>query len=150
MAPNWLLALHVVGVILWMGGLFQLTRHLGMHVEQANGEAVEALAAYESKTYYFVVLPGLLLSLGTGLYALFSLGFGSYLASEAWGGTFHLKLMLVAILIAGDQVVRYKMSQLHETGEGNRGFFMAVHGTVGLFFILIAFVVKTRLFTQMI
>lgn len=143
---DWLLAFHIVAIILWMGGLFQLSRHLGIHTAEADGEAIDAFVDYEYKTYYFVVLPGFLVALGTGLYMLVSKGFGHYLASDVWGGTFHLKLLLIALLIGGDQTVHYQMRSLHESGEGNRGLFMAVHGLVALFFIVIVVAVKTRLF----
>ena len=142
--PGWLKALHIIGIILWMGGLFQLARHLGDHAQLESDAAREAFAEWESKTYYMTVLPGFLVTLGSGLYALITLGFGHYLAGEAWGGTFHLKLLMIAILIAIDQIVRYKMVQLHDTGEGKRGPFMAMHGVVGLFFIVIVFIMTTR------
>ena len=141
---GFLKALHIIGIILWMGGLFQLARHLGAHAELESEAAREAFADWESKTYYMTVLPGLILALGSGLYALFDEGFGFYLTGDAWGGTFHLKLLMIVILIGIDQVVRYKMSQLHESGEGNRGLFMALHGVVGLFFIVIVFIMTTR------
>lgn len=144
MAP-WATALHIIGIILWMGGLFQLARHLGQHAKLEDDSVREAFAEWERKTYYIVVLPGLLLTLGTGLHALFDLGFGFYLNADGrWGATFHLKLLLIAILIGADQFVHFKMRRLHDSGEGSRGPFMAVHGLVGMFFIIIAIIMTTR------
>lgn len=141
----WLKAIHIIGLILWMGGLFLLARHLGDHVDLDTSEAREAFASWERKTYYMSVLPGFILSLGSGLYALFAQGFGHYLSSEGpWGGTFHFKLLLIVILIGADQAVHFKMRSLHGDGDGSRGLFMAVHGIVGLLFIVIVFLMKTR------
>lgn len=145
MAP-WAQALHVIGIILWMGGLFQLARHLGQHAKLEDESAREAFAEWERKTYYIVVLPGLLLTLGTGLHALFDLGFGHYLNADGpWGPTFHLKFLLIAILLGADQFVHFKMRSLHDDGEGSSGPFMAVHGLVALFFIVIVLLMKMKL-----
>jgi len=142
---EWLRAFHIIGLILWMGGLFQLARHLAYHADLPADERPDSLADWESSTYYFTVLPGLLLALGTGLYAMVSTGFGHYLdADGAWGATFHAKLLAVVILLGADQFVHFKMRSLHESGDGGRGPFMAVHGIVGLLFIVTVLLVVTR------
>lgn len=139
-------AIHLIGIILWMGGLFQLSRHLGQHAKlEKSAEATRsAFADWERTTYYFVSLPGLALTLGTGLYALLSNGFAFYLTGDTWGGTFHMKLLLVVILIGADQFLRYKMTRLHDEGDGESGPFMAVHGLVALIFILLIIMMTTR------
>lgn len=144
-----LVAVHIIGIILWMGGLFVLTRHLGMHVEEEEGP-VESLKVYESKTYYMSVLPGFFITLATGLYLLLekggSLGVSYYLDPNdgAWGSTFHVKLLLVFILIVADQFFHQRMRRYHFKGDGKRKAFMAIHGIVGLCFIVIVLVMKGR------
>jgi uncharacterized membrane protein len=144
-----LVAVHVIGIILWMGGLFMLTRHVGMHSSMDTAPQ-EDLKVYESKSYYMSVLPGLLLTLGTGLYMLIDgrgLGIGYYLKAgegSAWGSTFHVKLMLIVILLIADQFFHMRMRRLHNKGEGKRGLFMAIHGIVGLSFIIIVLLMKGR------
>ncbi|MFB6262322.1 MAG: CopD family protein [Bradymonadaceae bacterium] len=141
--PAALRAAHIIGFILWMGGLFQLARHLGMHADLE--ETRDELASWETSTYFGTVLPGLLLTLGTGLWLFVSRGPEQYLNTDGpWGATFHLKLMLVVILIGIDLFVQFRMRRLHRSGEGNRGLFMALHGVVGLCFIVIVVAVKTR------
>lgn len=143
---HWMPALHLIGIILWMGGLFQLARHLGQHARLEESAAREAFAEWESKTYYIVVLPGFLLTLFTGLYALFSKGWGAYLNPDGfWGPTFHLKLLLIVILIGADQFLHYKMRRLHDGEDASAGLFMAIHGIVALFFIGIVLIMKLRL-----
>ncbi|MFW5968317.1 MAG: CopD family protein [Persicimonas sp.] len=136
--PSWILALHIVGIILWMGGLFMLTRHVGMHVEQPDAP-IDALRDYESKSYYMVVLPGFLLALGTGLYMLLTEASAMLSADGPWGATFHAKLALLVVVIIADQFFHLRMRHFHNKGFGKRGIFMAVHGVVGLVFIAIAF-----------
>jgi uncharacterized membrane protein len=141
----WLRAFHIIGLILWMGGLFQLARHLAYHADLSPDERPDSLADWESKTYYFTVLPGLLLALLTGLYAMISTGFGHYLDADGpWGATFHAKLLFVVILLGADQFVHFKMRSLHKTGEGSRGPFMAVHCVAGWLFIATVFIVVTQ------
>lgn len=143
---SWAQALHIIGIILWMGGLFQLARHLGRHAKLEDDTARKAFAEWERKTYYLTVLPGFLLALGTGLYALFDLGFGYYLNADGrWGATFHLKFLLLVLLIGADQFVHYRMRRLHDDADVSAGPFMAVHGIVALFFIAIVVIMKMEL-----
>lgn len=138
------IALHVIGLILWMGGLFQLARHLAYHADLPEDQHSESLAEWESKTYYMTVLPGFILAISSGLYIMFANGFTSYLTSDHWGGTFHLKLLLIVILIGADQFLHFKMLNFHKSGEGSRGQFLAVHILVGLSVIVIPLIVLTR------
>lgn len=146
---NWLVAFHIVGLILWMGGLVTLARLLGHHAGLDSKEAREALVGFERKSYLMAILPGFLLTLITGLVLLVSKGDGIsfYLSPDGpWGGTFHAKLTFVVLLIVFDQLVFAKMRKLHKTDEGSRGFFMATHGIIGLLFIFVVILVQTNLF----
>lgn len=144
---GWLLGFHVLGLILWMGGLFGLTRHAGMHAELVDlaAEPRKALNVYESKSYLMGSLPGLILTVGTGLWMLFANPALYLKASGPWGSTFHIKLLLVAIIIGVDQFFFFRMRKLHNSGEGKRGQFMMLHGILGLCFIIIVLLMKTRL-----
>lgn len=143
---NWLIGTHVVGLILWMGGLITLARLLGHHVSLTSKEAREALIPFESKSYFMAVLPGFLLALISGVLLIVMKGPAVYFApGAAWGLTFHIKLTLVIALIVLDQLVAAKMRKVHREDTGNRGFFMATHGIVGLLMIVIVFMVKTNI-----
>lgn len=145
---GWLPALHVIGIILWMGGLFVLTRHAGQNAQLAAGDpAREAFSVYERKSYYMGVLPGFLLTLVTGLWMLFEAPAQFLEADGPWGATFHIKLTLVVVLIAADQFFHFKMRKLHADGTGSKGAFMAAHGIVGLCFIAIVLLMKVRFMT---
>ena len=145
---SWLLAFHIIGIIVWMGGLVTLARLLGHHASIEDKAARQALVRFEHRSYVMAILPGFLVALGTGLGMLLFQEAGPkfYLdPSGPWGATFHAKLTLVVVLIAFDQLVFWKMRRLHRDDEGSGGFFMAAHGIVGLLFIVVVILVKTRL-----
>ena len=142
----WLIAFHIIGIIVWMGGLATLSRLLGHHASLESAEARAALVTFERRSYLAAVLPAFLVTLGTGLAMLMANGFGHYLKADGpWGGTFHAKLTLVVGLIVADQLVFAKMRKLHRDDQGSRAFFMAVHGITGLAFMIIVILVKTRI-----
>lgn len=142
----WLSAFHIVGLILWLGGIVTLARLLGHHSGLESKEARQALIPFERKSYLMAVLPGFLLTLGTGLALFLGNGVGYYLDPQgSWGATFHLKLTLVVVLIILDQLVFFRMRKLHTEDEGSRAFFMAIHGIIGLLFIVTVVVIKARL-----
>lgn len=145
---TWLAAFHIIGLILWLGGLITLARLLGHHADLDSGEARQSLVAFEKKTYLFAVLPGFLLALGTGLVLLLTKGGGMahyFAPGSPWGMTFHIKLLIILFLIVFDQLVAAKMRKLHRDDEGSRGFFMAMHGVVALLMIVTVILVKTNI-----
>lgn len=142
---NWMRALHIIGLILWMGGLFVLARHLAMHVK-VTGAPTSEMKGYESKSYYLGVLPGFLLTLGSGLYLLLQQPMNYLSADGGWGGNFHVKLTLVVVLILIDQFFHLRMRHFHNKGTGSRGLFMAIHGIVALSFIGIVVIMRVRPF----
>ncbi len=144
---SWLAAIHIVGLILWLGGLITLARLLGHHSSLENPAAREALIPFEKKSYLMAVLPGFLIALVTGVIMLVSKGGGMahYFAPESpWGLTFHIKLTIILVLIVLDQLVAANMRKLHTEDTGNRGFFMATHGMIGLLMIVTVVLVKTN------
>lgn len=145
---NIVLALHLIGVIIWMGALLMLSRLLGFHCELESAEAREALKKFERRTYFMAVLPGGLLALATGLTMLLFKGATAshYLQSGGpWGATFHLKLTLVFLIFVLDHVVMRRMKKLHRDDEGKKSLFVAVHGMIGVLFVVIVIAVKTNL-----
>ena len=135
-------ALHFVGLILWMGGLFLLSRHVAVHTGIEGDKPDPTWKDWESKAYYFGVLPGMLIILGAGLGIVFS-NTAFYLdpnhPTSPWGATFHAKLTAIALLIGLDQFFHFKMRKFHKTGEGGKGAFMAVHGITAIMFVAISF-----------
>ena len=144
---QWILGLHVIGIIVWMGGLVTLARLVGHHAGLESKEARASLVRFERRSYFAAILPGFLLALFTGLTMLLfkGNGIGHYLSADGpWGATFHAKLTLVAILIVLDQLILSKMRKLHREDVGSKPFFMATHGIVGLIFMIIVLLVETN------
>lgn len=57
---------HILGVILWAGGAVVLSRMLIFHVEEDPGTVQPRLSQVELRLFNFVVMPGMLLAMGTG------------------------------------------------------------------------------------
>lgn len=145
---NVVLALHIIGIIVWMGALMMLSRLLGMHTELGEGEVPEALTRFERRTYFWAVVPGGLLTLGMGFTMLFFKGLspGHYLSPDGpWGATFHLKLTLVFLIFVFDLSVMRLMNKLHRGDEVAKRPFQIFHGMIGLCFVVIVIAVKTNL-----
>jgi len=138
-------ALHIIGIIVWMGGLMMLSRLLGLHTELA--EAPAALERFERRTYFWAVVPGGLLTLATGFTMLFFKGLSPmhYLAPDGpWGTTFHLKLTLVFLIFVFDLSVMRAMNKLHRGEQVAKRPFQIFHGMIGLCFVVIVIAVKTN------
>src|SRR5690554_6400447 len=127
-----------------MGGLFSLTRHAGMHIALDDAPRPK-LSLPESKSYFMGSLPGMILAVGTGLVMLMANPSIYLKADLGWGPTFHVKLLLVVILIVIDQVFLFKLRTFHKNGLGTRKLFMALHGSIGLCFIIIVLLMMTRI-----
>jgi uncharacterized membrane protein len=77
------ISLHLIGIVLWVGGLLGISSFLKRGDSDINAP------------FYGFCLPGMLLTLGTGLYQLFSKG-AAYYFHQAW---FHTKLIFVVVLL---------------------------------------------------
>ncbi|MBB4264524.1 protoporphyrinogen oxidase HemJ [Roseospira visakhapatnamensis] len=97
----WIKALHVVGVILWMVGLFYLPRLYRYHArEQAGSSASETFKVMERRLLRAIMNPALGIVLVTGL-----LLWGQFLLD----GWFHIKLLMVAgMLVAHGVYARWR------------------------------------------
>lgn len=127
--PNvaWWLVFHVVGIVLWLGGLLFLSRMLGIHATEARDVQVR-LSWMEFRLYHFVTLPGLVITLitGLGMLALEPM----LLQGQSW---LHAKLTVVAALIGVDQILRVKLLALRaQPALTSPKPFKILHGLIGL------------------
>ena len=88
----WVKALHVIFMVTWFAGLFYLPRLFVYHAQASDAISIERFKIMERKLYFGIMTPGAILTVlfGTWLW----LGYG---ITGAW---LHLKLALVAVLIA--------------------------------------------------
>lgn len=131
------LMFHVLGMVLWMGGLMNLTRMVSFHVGE-EPEVQKRLHYIENRIFKFVTLPGLGISLVSGLYML-SNNMGYYM-KQPW---MHGKLLFVVIMLAITAVLQGKLNELATNHEKQSAkSFKIAHGLTGLMLILIlAFVI---------
>lgn len=126
---NWLLVVHLLGVIFWMGGLLILSRMLGYHVKEELAVQTR-LSAIEKRLYWGALMPGLILTLGTGVWLL--LERPELLKNPG----FHIKLTLVVVGIAAQFVIqRFIASLRDEPRKGGAGRYKAVHAVLGVVLI---------------
>jgi putative membrane protein len=139
--------IHVIGIILWVGGLLLLTRLLGYHmkeVSRTNGEGdfQEALFRIEKRMHWLVVVPGLALAVGGGLWAL--VGWNMPNMKMGW---FHAKLT-IAVIFAGLQLwTILTINKLAaDPPKKKTPVFSIIHGCAGLLLIAVLFLVRFRPF----
>jgi protoporphyrinogen IX oxidase len=88
----WLKALHIVFMVTWFAGLFYLPRLFVYHAMADDDAGRERFKIMERKLYFGIMAPGAILTLVFGTWLWLGYGFS--------GGWLHVKLALVAVLIA--------------------------------------------------
>lgn len=87
----WIKAFHIIFITSWFAGLFYLPRLFVNHALEANKDTASRLALMEQKLYRFMT-PLAVLALVFGLWL--------WLSYHISGGWLHVKLVLVAGLVA--------------------------------------------------
>ena len=124
--------LHILGIILWIGGLMNLTRMVAFHVGE-EPEVQKRLHFIENRIFKFVALPGMLLALISGLYML-SIDMSFYM-KQPW---MHAKLLFVGFMLGITAILQGKLGQLATNHEKQSAkSFKIAHGVTGLMLILI-------------
>lgn len=135
MARGWLIGFHLIGVVLWMGGLLAFSRILGYHTKELPS-ARPRFTFVEGRLNWLVAIPG----------AIVTVVFGVWIAVEhglAWfrvASWMHWKLALVLAVAVIHLVLTVKHHQVRRAPPAapmNRALYAALHGTVGLLLIAI-------------
>jgi putative membrane protein len=137
----WWRTFHVLGIILWAGGLLTISRMAAYHVAEAA--AVQPRFSWvEWRMYWLVTVPGAVITLVTAA-GLLSTGTPNY-GTLGW---FHVKMALVLLLVILHAVLHVKLKALRDRpGDARKALFSAVHGTIGLTLIGILIMVEVRPF----
>lgn len=135
----WWLTFHLLGIVLWTGGLLAISRMAAYHTAEAP-EVQPRFAWVEWRMYWLVTVPGMVITLITaaGLLATGPLPYGSL-------GWFRAKMVLVLLLLVLHALLHTKLKALAAQPAGQKkAVFSAVHGTIGLTLIglLVMAVVK--------
>lgn len=143
---GWLIGFHLIGVVLWMGGLLAFSRILGYHAKELPS-ARPRLTFVEGRLNYLVAVPGAVLTIVFGVWLAWEHGMGWFRVA-LW---LHIKLALVAATVAIHAVLSVKHWQIrraHPEAPLSRALFAALHGTVGLLLIAIVLLATTQPMSQ--
>jgi len=134
-----ILFLHVLGVILWMGSLFVVSRVLAEHA--AHPAAGEALVRLEERLFASIIHGGAAVVIATGI--LLVLEEPIYLRQ----GWLHLKLLLVLGILVLDVRLYRRMQALHALPSSvSRAELIRLHGFLGLALIAVVFLAVVKPF----
>ena len=88
----WIKAIHIIFVVTWFAGLFYLPRLFVYHAMSEDAASRERFKVMERRLYYGIMAPGGILTIVFGLWL--------WLGYHWSGGWLHLKVALVAVLVA--------------------------------------------------
>jgi putative membrane protein len=126
----WLKLVHVLGMVIYVGGVLTLTRMLGHAVRYES--PVSRADAYRvmKRMHVLVDWGGLFLMLAAGLWLLVADPLSKAYMKQ---GYFHLKLTCVVVLFVCDFFLSRRLFRLRGDGpQPGAGFFKVMHGIAGL------------------
>lgn len=126
----WLKWVHVLGMVIYVGGLLTLTRLLGHAVRfEAPTSRADAYRVLK-RMHMFVDWGGLVLMLAAGLWLLIADPMGKAYLKH---GYFHLKLTCMLALILCDVSLSRRLFRLQGDGpQPGAVLFKILHGVAGL------------------
>jgi putative membrane protein len=133
----WIKSLHLIFVVSWFAGLFYLPRLFVYHASATDPISVERFKVMERRLYRGIMMPAMVLTVGSGLWLW--LGFGFH------GGWIHAKVFLVVLLVAYHFWLRRLLGDFaRDANRHSERFFRMVNElpTVLLVAIVILVVVK--------
>jgi putative membrane protein len=132
---SWLLGFHLIGVVLWMGGLLTFSRILGYHSKEQP--AVRSRFSFlEGRLNGLVALPGAVLTILFGVWMTIDYG-KAWFRVAIW---LHYKLTAVIVVAIIHVVLTVKQRQVARQSPDvplNRALYASLHGIIGLLVILI-------------
>ena len=146
MTRGWLVGLHLIGVVLWMGGLLSFSRILGYHSKELPS-ARPRFTFVEGRLNWLVAVPG----------AVLTIVFGVWLVREHGSAWFHValwmhyKMALVLAVVVIHVVLTVKHAQIRRAAPSapmSRGLYAALHGTIGLLLIAIVLLATNQPMSQ--
>lgn len=130
---------HILGLVLWVGGLMNITRMLAFHVQE-EAETQKRLHYIENRINKFVTIPGAILSLTAGLFMLMPQM--DVLMKQPW---FHAKLTFVFGLLVVQLIMTSKLAKLKDNQTKQKAVpFKVMHGLSGLLLIFSLVMIYVR------
>ena len=126
------LAFHLIGLVLWVGGLVILPRIL-KGLAPVSGQVPEVVSVARRVFFGFIV-SGFVIALGTGLFQFVEGGGASVYMKQGW---FHTKLTFILVLLVATALLAAELAR-GKRGEALRpGRLLAVHAMSALSLIVI-------------
>ncbi len=137
----WMLVVHLIGLVFWLGSLLAATHVLGVHTQETSEEARAALARLEMKLFKGLAHPGAALMTVSGIVLLAA---QPYALRETW---MHVKILLIVVLIGLDLQVYFR-AKAFQAGriEMQRRECMMLHGIIASVFLAILVLVMVKPF----
>lgn len=137
----WILALHVFGVILWMGSLLVLASLLGLVADEV-GVSKERFLVAARRLFDVSANGGALATIGFGIWLIL---LDPAVLRQGW---LHIKLLLVVVIIVMHARLYRRINALEaEPSEANRREFVMAHGILSLLLLAILLLVFLRPFS---
>ena len=128
------IAIHLVGIVFWIGGVLLLPRIMKALVDAP--QAAAALAPALKKVFFGFIVPGIVMVILTGVFQFFvGGGFGLYM-KQGW---FHGKLTFVILLLVATALLFGEVSKVISGGSPSRAKLGAIHGITALSLVAIVF-----------
>jgi len=137
---NTSLSFHIIGIVMWVGGLIILTRMLTLFSSnspssKSNGCSDEA-RKITRRLYLGWVLPGFVIVVFSGMYQLGVRGMAFYF-SQSW---FHGKAALVLVLFFLTILVGKVVKNVSENVVISKKMVMSLHGLSALILVAVVFI----------
>jgi len=130
MTYYWLKWIHVLGMVVYVGGLMTLTRVLARAVRYENPASREDAFRTYRRMHVFVDWGGLFLMLGAGLVLLIQDPFGKEYLKQ---GYFHVKLTCFVVLLVVDVLLSRRLFRMRgDEPQPGPTLFRVLHGVAGL------------------
>ena len=127
---GWMKFVHVLGMVIYVGGLLTLTRVLGRAIKFETAESRADTLRTFKRMHKFVDWGGLGMMLVAGLWLLIAdPAHKAYMKQ----GYFHIKLTAFVALLVCDALLTMKLFRLKPDGPApSANFFRILHGIAGL------------------
>lgn len=124
---NYSYAIHTLGLVFWIGGLL-----FGCKIIKVASEDSQAIQVLARKTAFGYIVPGLAITLLTGLHQLVGGGMAQYM-KQGW---MHAKLTLVAILLWSTFAIFMNLIAISKGEKGAAKTASIHHGLVSLILVV--------------
>lgn len=131
-------AIHIIGIIFWIGGLLILTRFAQAFTEVSQPS--EKIRAVLKKSWWLYVIHGVGLTVVTGTYQLIAGGVGSYM-KQGW---FHAKLTFVLVLCVATIMLGMQMAKIARTEVASGKVLRLVQVLTAVSLVAIVVMTKVR------